>query len=270
MLNELRYQSKVYILNRNEMNSGNLSALMNLMGQPGPTHGVRVNPMEELEKERNSKIIVINHDIVKSGLISFLDNQQELSRVDALNFIRTLKGVPSDKTLEIILNTPGGCMTAAEVMVNAILNHKGKVIVYIPQYAMSAGLIIALAADEIYLDKNAFMGPADPQFRFGLSAATLLDYAKEIKDVPGSWVSDLTRLVKGEAEKAMKWTMEIIFRIYAAKQRKLDPDAIGMLFSGKHIHQRPLFFQDLVKVIPFLKEGVPAEINRVFDFYSTK
>jgi ClpP class serine protease len=33
----------------------------------------------------------------------------------------------------------------------------------IPHYAMSGGTLIALAADEILLDKHAALGPVDPQ-----------------------------------------------------------------------------------------------------------
>ena len=35
--------------------------------------------------------------------------------------------------------------------------------VFVPHYAMSGGTLIALAADEIVMDRDAVLGPVDPQ-----------------------------------------------------------------------------------------------------------
>ena len=215
--------------------------------------------LEDLEEERNSKIIIIRHDINKNSFMSLLNSQQELSREDALSFIKTLRSIPEDKTVEIILTTPGGSLAAAEVIVNAILNHKGKVIVYIPEYACSTGTIISLAANEIYLGKNAFMGPADPQFRFGYSASSLISYTDELKN-EGSWITDIAKLVKSEAKKSMDWTADIINRIYEVRDREMPTELYDTLFSGRYNHERPLFFKDLDKLIENLHEGIPDAI----------
>lgn len=171
-----------------------------------------------------------------------------------------MRSVPETKTIEIILQTPGGSAAAAEIIVNAMLNHKGQVIVYVPQYAMSAGTLIALAADEIYLGKNAYMGPADPQFRFGYSAVSILDYSKQFEGQSRSWITDVAALVGYEAKKSINWIKELITRIYSVRERELTDEVTDLLFSGKYSHERPLFYQDLIKVIPFVREGIPDEI----------
>ena len=53
--------------------------------------------------------------------------------------------------------------TASLQIARAIKAHKGKVTVYVPHYAMSGGMLIALAADEIVMDNHAVLGPVDPQ-----------------------------------------------------------------------------------------------------------
>jgi ATP-dependent protease ClpP protease subunit len=218
------------------------------------------NTLEDVEKRRDSKIIIIKHQKQSNILGNVFSSSDSLDNEDALTFIKTLRNVPNDKTLEIILHTPGGSLTAASVIVNAILNHQGIVRVYIPQYAMSAGLIIALAADEIYLDHNAYMGPADPQIALGYSASTILHYTEkyESKD---SWVTDLVCFARITSQKAMNWTENLIKQIYKHKNIELTEELIYFLFSGQeHCHERPLFFKDLSTLIPFINEGVPYEL----------
>jgi ClpP class serine protease len=65
--------------------------------------------------------------------------------------------------IDIILHTPGGVVLAAEQIAWALKRRTGEVTVYVPHYAMSGGTLIALAADKIVMDKNAVLGPVDPQ-----------------------------------------------------------------------------------------------------------
>ncbi len=54
-------------------------------------------------------------------------------------------------------------MLAASQIALALKRHPGKKIVVVPHYAMSGGTLIALAADEIWMDPDAVLGPVDPQ-----------------------------------------------------------------------------------------------------------
>jgi len=56
--------------------------------------------------------------------------------------------------------------------------HPAKTTVIIPHYAMSGGTLIALAADQIIMDKHAVIGPLDPQIN-GLPAASILQAVKD-------------------------------------------------------------------------------------------
>jgi ClpP class serine protease len=66
-----------------------------------------------------------------------------------------------------------------------LAEHKGKVTVFIPHYAMSGGTLIALAAAEIVMDRNAVLGPVDPQ----------------IGDVAASSILKVVQLKKGDRER---------------------------------------------------------------------
>jgi Serine dehydrogenase proteinase len=52
---------------------------------------------------------------------------------------------------------------AALQIARGLSNHKAKVTVFVPHYAMSGGTLIALAADEIVMSRHAVLGPIDPQ-----------------------------------------------------------------------------------------------------------
>src|SRR4029078_5108913 len=224
----------------------------------------KTKTVEEIGEERNTKIIIIQHNNTK-GYVSLLDNQKQLSRDDALTFIKSLKSVTKDKTLEIILHTPGGDISAAEIIVNAMLKHQGKIIVYIPYYAMSAGTIIALAADEIIIGENAFMGRGDPQFAWGYSCRNIINYTNELTDYP-SWVNDLAKLVRQDAQQELVWVENLVNKIDKVKNRTISSDGYDLLFSGTNSHQQPLFIDCLSTVIPFIKEGVPDELRNLIVF----
>ena len=68
-----------------------------------------------------------------------------------------------DVPLDMVLHTPGGLVLAALQIAQAVRDHKSKVTVFVPHYAMSGGALIALAADEIVMCKHSVLGPIDPQ-----------------------------------------------------------------------------------------------------------
>jgi hypothetical protein len=60
----------------------------------------------------------------------------------------------------------------------ALAEHKGKVTVFVPHYAMSGGTLIAMAAQEIVMDRNAVLGPVDPQIG-GVAASSILQVVQK-------------------------------------------------------------------------------------------
>lgn len=68
----------------------------------------------------------------------------------------------SDK-LCIILETPGGYIETVKRLVDVMRRHYKHVSFIIPDYAYSAGTVLALSGDEIYMDYYSILGPIDPQ-----------------------------------------------------------------------------------------------------------
>lgn len=139
----------------------------------------RTKLLEHLQNERKSRVIAMIHrqetvsvfGVPVSNFINIEDSEE---------ILRAIRATPHDQPIDMILHTPGGLVLAAEQIARALVEHKGKVTVFVPHYAMSGGTLIALAADEIVMDGNAVLGPVDPQIG-DLPAASIvkiLDFKK--------------------------------------------------------------------------------------------
>lgn len=89
-------------------------------------------------------------------------------------------------TLLVILETPGGRVEEVRNIVNTLRHYYDFVHFLIPVRAMSAGTVLALSGDKIYMDYFSRLGPIDPQFDNGVPALSYLrqyeDLVKKSKD----------------------------------------------------------------------------------------
>lgn len=65
--------------------------------------------------------------------------------------------------LAFILQTDGGFAETARRISDTLRHHYKTVDFFVPNYAMSAGTILALSGDDIYMDYYSVLGPIDPQ-----------------------------------------------------------------------------------------------------------
>lgn len=65
--------------------------------------------------------------------------------------------------LIFVLTTPGGMAETTEDMVEIMRKHYSEVYFVIPDYAYSAGTILCMSGDKIYMDYSSSLGPIDPQ-----------------------------------------------------------------------------------------------------------
>lgn len=69
--------------------------------------------------------------------------------------------------LAFILYTPGGVAEIVEKMVHITRHHYNEVWYVVPDMAMSAGTILCMSGDKIYMDYSSALGPIDPQVENG-------------------------------------------------------------------------------------------------------
>ncbi|MBI4227733.1 MAG: serine dehydrogenasease, partial [Candidatus Omnitrophica bacterium] len=65
--------------------------------------------------------------------------------------------------LSVIIETDGGYIEVAHRIADAIRHHYRYVAFIIPNYAMSAGTVLVMSGDAIYMDYYSILGPIDPQ-----------------------------------------------------------------------------------------------------------
>lgn len=98
------------------------------------------------------------------------------------HFIHEMLRKIDSKNLDFYLETPGGSGTAAEDIVSFLHNKFDTVNFLIAGEAKSAGTIMAMAADEIYMTDSGSLGPIDAQMRIGRSVVSAFDYINWIND----------------------------------------------------------------------------------------
>src|SRR4030088_3018358 len=121
---------------------------------------MRVRKISQLESRRNSRVILLVHRQETMRFLGF-PVARYIDINDSEDVLRAIQMTDDEVPLDIILHTPGGLVLAALQSAGAIREHKGKVTVFVPHYAMSGGTLIALSADEIVMSKHAVLGPFD-------------------------------------------------------------------------------------------------------------
>ena len=125
---------------------------------------MRTRKIAQLEKKRNSRVILLVHRQETMRFLGFplaryidINNSEEV--------LRAIQMTDDEVPLDMVLHTPGGLVLAALQIAQAARDHKSKVTVFVPHYAMSGGTLVALAADEIVMCKHSVLGGIDPPTR---------------------------------------------------------------------------------------------------------
>jgi hypothetical protein len=108
----------------------------------------------ELSKQFDADVIFI-----KSSMMAPLDS---LFRIE----VETIKSNARKKGKEklcIILETTGGYIETVKRLVDIMRRHYKHVSFVVPNYAYSAGTVLALSGDDILMDYYSILGPIDPQ-----------------------------------------------------------------------------------------------------------
>ena len=136
------------------------------------TQSVLHDMNDELGKLMKGTCIFIN-----SGLLPPLDEELRVIIEDIC------ENVGKRAHLIVVLETTGGYMETVERLVSIMRSHYGKVSFVIPDHAYSAGTILALSGDNIYMDYYSVLGPIDPQYReAGASGVGYLTKYKELAE----------------------------------------------------------------------------------------
>src|SRR5882672_11250460 len=119
---------------------------------------MRTRKIAQLERKRNSRVVLLVHRQETMKLLGF-PVARYIDINDSEDVLRAIQMTDDDVPIDIILHTPGGLVVAALQIAHAVREHKARVTVFVPHYAMSGGTLIALAANEIIMSRHAVLGP---------------------------------------------------------------------------------------------------------------
>lgn len=119
----------------------------------------RTDALIEIEKHHAADVLA-----VFGPLVSSVDHRVR----QALETVDEDAGQARREKLLVILDTPGGSIDTAErIMATTRHFYPNHVAFLIPDRAMSAGTILAMSGDEIWMDYYSCLGPIDPQVERG-------------------------------------------------------------------------------------------------------
>jgi ClpP class serine protease len=198
---------------------------------------MRTRKIAQLERQRSSRVILLVHRQETMRLLGFpLVRYIDIN--DSEEVLRAIQMTDEEVPLDIVLHTPGGVVLAALQIARAIHEHKAKVTVFVPHYAMSGGTLIALAADEIIMSKHAVLGPIDPQI--GQSPAASL--VRVVEQKPIERIRDETLVMADVGRKAIAQLKQSASDILKKRLPADKAEALAeKLSSGTWTHDYPLF-----------------------------
>jgi len=217
----------------------------------------------KMERERGSRLILLVHrqesmSLLGVPLIRFIDLQDSETIIHALQL--TEPNIPID----LVLHTPGGLVLSASQIARAIKQHKGKVTVFVPHFAMSGGTLIALAADEIVMCPHSVLGPVDPQIG-KYPAASLL---KVVQQKPVAEIDDETLIFADQAEKAVRQVEAMVAEVMA---HTYDSETVArlskLLTQGTWTHDYPITCEEATRLGLRVSTDMPPALLELMTYF---
>ena len=217
----------------------------------------------QIEEARRSRVIAMIHR-QESESIFGVPVASSITIDDSEAVLRAIRLTPPEQPIDVILHTPGGLVLAAEQIAKALVEHKGKVTVFVPHYAMSGGTLIALAADEIVMDANAVLGPVDPQI--GDMPAASIVQAVALKGPKG--VSDETLILADVAQKARIQVATFVGSVLMKHMPEKQAYQVATaLTEGRWTHDFPITVQAARQLGLKVSTEMPLSIYELMDLY---
>ncbi|HEY5378269.1 MAG TPA: hypothetical protein VIJ78_01880 [Pseudolabrys sp.] len=220
-----------------------------------PTRTSMFEAIHSARYERQQTIKVLD-DETGRHLISYVAGRHtHINRDDVVFFADLLERLPGRSQIDLLLHTPGGDMDTAEKMVSMVRAKSGDATfrVIVPDFAKSAGTLIAIGADIALMSDTSELGPIDPQItvvdkdghRRSHAVQALLDayesYSKALKENPADVAAQvmLNKLDPG----TLKLCEAAMGRARQLAEKHLNR---GMLQSWKGPHSYTAVADDLL------------------------
>src|SRR6202051_2783184 len=224
---------------------------------------MRVRKISQLERERKSRVILLVHRQETMRFLGF-PVARYIDINDSEEVLRAIQMTDADVPLDLVLHTPGGLVLAALQIAKAVREHKARVTVFVPHYAMSGGTLIALAADEIVMCQHSVLGPIDPQL--GESPAASL--VKVIGEKPVARSEEKTLIMADVGRKAITQVKQAASELLTRRLAAEQADAVAeKLTAGTWTHDYPIWASTAKSLGLSVSTDMPHDVLQLLTLY---
>ena len=224
---------------------------------------MRVRKISQLERERKSRVILLVHRQETMRLLGF-PIARYIDINDSEEVLRAIQMTDADVPIDLVLHTPGGLVLAALQIAKAVREHKAKVTVFVPHYAMSGGTLIALAADEIVMCEHSVLGPIDPQLGDSPAASLI----KVIEQKPMAKIDDRTLVLADVGRKAIAQVKQAASELLNRRLPAEQASALAeKLTSGTWTHDYPIWASTAKSLGLSISTDMPDDVFQLMKLY---
>jgi ClpP class serine protease len=224
---------------------------------------MRVRKISQLERERKSRVILLVHRQETMRFLGF-PVARYIDINDSEEVLRAIQMTDADVPLDLVLHTPGGLVLAALQIAKAVREHKARVTVFVPHYAMSGGTLIALAADEIVMCKHSVLGPIDPQLGDSPAASLI----KVVGEKPVAKIDDRTLVLADVGRKAIAQVKQAASELLTRRLAAEPADTLAeKLTAGTWTHDYPIWASTAKSLGLSVSTDMPRDVLQLLTLY---
>jgi hypothetical protein len=165
--------------------------------------------------ERQEAIRRIDGDTGKQLICYVSGRHTHIHRDDVIFFADLLERIQHGSNIDLLLHTPGGDMDVAEKIVSMIRARSGEASfrVIVPDFAKSAGTLIAIGGDVALMSDTSELGPIDPQISVNDSQGNRVSHS--VQALPLSRMIHVALCVTFPApsrRSALRWSLVPLLR----------------------------------------------------------
>jgi ClpP class serine protease len=224
---------------------------------------MRLRKISQLERERKSRVILLVHRQETMRFLGF-PVARYIDINDSEEVLRAIQMTDADVPLDLVLHTPGGLVLAALQIAKAVREHKARVTVFVPHYAMSGGTLIALAADEIVMCEHSVLGPIDPQLGDSPAASLI----KVVGEKPVAKIDDRTLVLADVGRKAIAQVKQAASELLTRRLAAEQADALAeKLTAGTWTHDYPIWASTAKSLGLSVSTDMPHDVLQLLTLY---
>jgi len=175
-------------------------------------------------------------------IIEYILNEYLFDSNDYTNIIKKIK---NNHNINIILETNGGDISSNDILVNFIQDSKININGYVFKKSQSAGTILALISNKLYIKSEAILSPTDPQISIDGETYSVKSIINMCEEKDKNYISDKYLINYYENKKLHYENIELVDKLIQNKLKKniskeKKSQLIYELTSGDYSHHKPL------------------------------